>query len=402
MDKSKSTSKKIIMNIISVICIFIFFLLPTSNNGEIIGVGRVIFVWSILSILVIIIGLVNEIKYTNMTIFYFLLLGYMIIVTLLAQKNFDLYHISLARIAPIVVLTYVSFIKIINIPSFSLMKNLLHFFCIICIIWNLGIMFNIDNIIKFTYNNYSQYVDTALYYSVLIGHKPVMSFGVHTYASYFYFIFFLLSYYTYEKLNKRIFLFYSIMLTIFCLFLVSTTSIIFFVAMVIFLIYKTLKKCNTKRALIILFFMVVLVFIIASNFNTLYEKLYKNITGGENSFISRYSNNSVFVENFKIISSSLGIGFNVIDELELGYSDSGYIVYLTMGSIPLLVMVYYRLYKFLDANINNKYKKAIMLIIFSFEFALPASTNYRFIVMILFVICYLNALTLKSNKETNY
>lgn len=387
-----------LMNIILVICLFMVALLPTSSNGELFKLNHEIFVWSVSVIVVIVVGLINKVKYRNMIIFFAFLLSYMMIITLVAQKNFNNYHISLARIAPMIVLVYISFIEINYIPKISFMEKLLHFFCILCIIWNLGIIFNSDKITNFTLNNYNQYYDMATVYSITLSHKPVMSFGVHTYASYFYFIFFILSYYTYEKLHKPVFLFYSIMLTIFCLFLVSTTAIIFFIYMVLFIMYKLFKKYNVKRILALLLLIVLLTFIIGHNFSDLYDKLYKNITGGNNSFISRYSRDSIFTENFKVISSSMGIGFNIIDDLDLSYTDSGYIVYLTMGSIPLLIMIYYRIYKFLCTNVNSEYRKIFMLAVFLFEFALPASINYRFGFIMIFAICYLNALTAKTKE----
>jgi len=89
----------------------------------------------------------------------------------------------------------------------------------------------------------------------------------------------------------------------------------------------------------------------------------------------------------------MGIGFCIFDNMKIGYSDSGYIVYLTMGSFPLIIIIYTRLYNFLVRNINVRYIWFILFIIFSFELALPATYSYRFPFVIVFVIYYLNNLS---------
>lgn len=387
------------MEIISIISLLVFVFIPTSHLGIIYGVTHTICVWAISTILVIIVGRINKVDYSNLIIEQILVNLYMLIVTLIAQYKYDDYHVSLARIAPLIVLIYASHIKIIKIPSFTLMKKLLHFFCIVCIVINVSILLNNTPVIKFICNNYNQYFDLALHYSILVGHKPVMTFGVHTYAAYFYFIFFILCYYTYERTKENIFLLYSLFLCIFCFFLVSTTAIIFFCMMILFYIYKLSKKMNTKNLILLSVILISILCVVIFNYSDISKRLLKNFTGGENSFISRYSEQSVFLTNFEIITTSLGIGYNVIENMNVGYSDSGYVVYLTMGSIPLMIYVYYRIYQMLKMNIMEPYKKILIAIIFAFEVALPASFNYRFIFMLYFVVCYLNALSSSMKGE---
>lgn len=391
ISKTRLRSKKMYIAIIVSIIVFIF--LPTSAGGNIYGVSHTILVWTIAAIMAVYIGVINRVNYSNMIFTLVSLMLYMVIVTLLAQIKYSNYHVSLARIAPLIVLIYFSFIKIRYFPDSKKMRILLQVICIILIIWNLGIMMNISPIIDLTYNNFNQYFDLAVHYSVIEGHKPVLTFGVHTYASYFYFILFILCYYTYERENKKIFLVYALFLTLFCLFLLSTTAIIFFVCMLGFLGYKFAKKLNGRKLFFLIVVLCILGAVIYMNYPMIYAKLYKNFTSGENSFISRYSKNSVFTTNFKIVLSSLGIGFNILEGMDIGYSDSGYIVYLTMGSIPLLLTIYYRLFIFLKNNISADFRKILIFVIFAFEVALPASFNYRFTFMLYFVICYLNSLS---------
>lgn len=379
-------------NILFCLSVFMFAFCPTSSNTVIYGLGRTIFIWAIASVLVTIYTLSGRINWGRLILSVGFCMTYMTIVTLLAQNQFGQYHVSLARIAPLVVLLVLFEARNERYPSFKLGLVLLNIFSICCIIWNLGIMLRVPAVQQFTYNNYNQYYELALFYSVMQNAKPVMSFGVHTYASFFYFIFFCLCYYTYEVTEKRRYLLYCIAYLGFTLFLVSTTAILFSAAMFTFLSYKLLKRKKRKDFAVLLFFLAVVVIILFQNFDFLYGKIYFNMTNGQNSFVSRYAKESVFTENAKIISSFLGIGFNILDDANLGYSDSGYVVYLTMGNLPLMLYIYRRLYQLLKFNIADKYFRMIAAVIFSFEFALPASFQQRFPFLIIFVIGYLNSL----------
>lgn len=387
------------MNIMCVICLFMFAYLPTSHGTNIYGYSHTILVWAVATIIVVIIGMFNYIYIKQLNFNFIFIMLYMIFVTLVAELRYEQTHVSLYRIAPIVALTFLSHIKVIKLPSRKFMRMLINFFSITCIVWNLGILFHVQSIVDFTYNNYNQYFPLAVFYSVHEQFKPVMTFGVHTYAAFYYLVFFLLSYYTFEYENKKVYLIYSICYAIFCLFLVSTTGIIYFLFMISFLIFKEGKNLTAQSLILILLIIIVFGYLITQNYEYLYTKLFNNMTNGENSFVSRYSKQSVFNENFKIITSSLGIGFNILDGAGLGYSDSGIIVYLTMGSVPLCIFIYKMIFKFISNNISRYYVIPLWLAIMSFEFALPATFVYRFIFMIIFAICYFKTL---MKEDENY
>ena len=390
--------KTLTMAVANILAIVVAVYLPTSKGNEIYGVNRLVLVWALLIFDVLLIRVKNAINYKQLVFSMLVINLYMLIVTLIAQSQFSGARVSLARIAPIIALIFLCSLRINRYPSLKLLKMLLNVITVTAIIWNFMILFNVKPVVDFTYNNYNQYYDLNAYYQVLVGHKPVMSFGVHTYASYYYFLLFLLCFATYKLENKKLYLYYSIIYTVFNLFLVSTTAIIFFGAMCLFFIKEMGKQMDLKRLIIVFVAITLIAIIIYVNFDALYGRLYSNFTNGGNSFVSRYSSNSVFNTNFKIITSSIGIGYNIVDNLDIGYSDSGYVVYLTMGSIPFAFAIYYMLYKFLKNNINI-YKTAIMLVVFSFEVALPATFNYRFSYMMIFIICYMGALS--SNASIN-
>ncbi len=381
----------LVMSYVNIIALIVAIILPTSKGKEIYGANRLVFVWAVIVILLLLVSIYNKVNYKRLIISMIVINAYMTVITILATGIFDNTRLSVARIAPLILLIYLTSIRIFRYPSLKLMKILLNLVSIIALIWNIGILLQIPSVIEFSYNNFNQYYDLNGYYQLVVNHKPVMAFGVHTYASYFYFLLFMLCFSTYLKENKKLYLFYTVMYMTFTLFLVSTTAIIFFFGMAIVFIYGMHKKITINKVFVFCIIAIGVLLVIFYNFEDLYTRLYINITNGGNSFISRYSSNSVFNTNFEIIKSSLGIGYNIVDNINVGYSDSGYVVYMTMGHLFLTVSVYYLLYKFLKENIAI-YRKTIIAIVLSFEVALPATFNYRFTLMIIFVICYLGAL----------
>lgn len=389
--KEKISYTKLMMSYVNIISVIIAIMLPTSKEKEIYGEIRLIFVWAVIGIMLLIISIYNKINYRRLLVSMILINVYMTMVTILATYIFKDTRLSVARFAPIVFLIYFVSLKIYRYPPLKLMKGLLNIISIITIIWNMGILLQISCIVEFSYNNYNQYYDLCGYYQYVAGHKPVMAFGVYSYAAFFYFLLFVLCFSTYLKENKMLYLFYTCMYMLFTLLLTSTTAIIFFTGMTLVFIYGMTKKNTKKNLVALLVVSIFAILIILYNFKDLYLKLYINMTNGGNSFISRYSKNSVFNTNFEVIKSSLGVGYNIVDSLDICYTDSGYVVYMTMGHLFLPISLYYLIYKFLKENIVI-YKKIVIAIVLSFEVAIPATFNYRFILIMVFVICYLGAL----------
>lgn len=392
-NKKKRYIKNLYINFLGIISLIMIVFRPTSRNNVIFGKEYIISIWIIGILFLLFVSILSNYKWKNLLSSYMFCIPYLIFVSIIAQLQYKESYISLARIVPILTLLYLVEIRLGNSRKVNrLIINLLDILCLISIVWNIGILLKNQEIINFTYNNYNQYFKTALFYSVIVDGKPVMSFGVHTYASYFYFLFFILSFYTYDvTLNVR-YLAYCVFLMFFTLFLTSTTSTIFCILMLFFIVKKLMKSKNKFKYIILFLLGCILIFILSKYYGLIYNKLYSNITNGRNSFVSRYSSKSVFVDNAKVICTSLGIGFNIVKSLNLSYSDSGYVVLLTMGSFPLLICIYYKIYKFLKINIPCDYSKYIIIVIFLFEFAIPACLSIRFIFLTIFIILYLNNL----------
>jgi len=376
----------IINYLVPIISLFMFALLPTSKDENIFGAEYLICVWSVISVLVIYLASVNRVD-RGIVILGSISVAYLLFVTSIELMTNQYARISLARIAPILCLLLLSSTVIKTKVPFFIMEKCFDIYCIIMIFWNLGIMFSNELVQSFTKSFYSQYYDNALYYSVMMN-KPVMSFGVHSYAAYFYMLLFYLSYISAKNTGKIKYYVYCISIFIFTVFLSSNSSLVYGIVMMIML-FSLIKG----KPVFIFAFMVIFFFILAFSLPDLLSKYLMIFNSRINGFIPRYfGDNTVFSENIRVIRNSMGIGFCIPDNLNLGYSDSGYMVYLTMGHIPFVVVIYSIIYKFIKNNFSKKHVWFLSFVIFSFEIALPATFNYRFPFVIIFVITFLKSI----------
>lgn len=96
-------------------------------------------------------------------------------------------------------------------------------------------------------------------------------------------------------------------------------------------------------------------------------------------------------------ASSFFIGFTIIDNLSLTYTDSGYMLYYSMGGLFFTICMYYLFYKFLKNNVKYQYKM-LFFITMMFEVALPVLIYSKFIYAMIFYVIYLNSLYAKQNN----
>lgn len=388
--------KRLFGNIIAIASLIMFAYIPTSINGRIFDDSvAVIILWGVtlgFSFILLFNGRISK------KAFYLAagVFAYMFFVTLFVlQTQIDV-RFSIARIAPVAIFLFISSITFRPCVSPKLMIFLLDFFCLSVIIWNIGILLNVEFIITYTINNYSQFYSFATLGS-LMRLKPVMSFSVHTFSSFFYAMIFVLCHITVKSLrNNRLYL-YMFFLLLFTLMLRSSSSFVFFVFM-LFMIFMSFRGKVKKLA-----FLSTIVF--ASLFlvqTPLFEEYIQAFLSEYNGVIPRYlSGNSVFKDNIAILNESfIGIGFNIVQSrYEIAYTDSGYILYLTMGSIVLLVGIYIMLVNFIKNNVQLKYRGYVLIPILLLEFAIPVIIYVKFFPFIVFVVYYLRSLELPSENR---
>ncbi|QQQ28047.1 oligosaccharide repeat unit polymerase [Chryseobacterium indoltheticum] len=367
-----------------VFAFFMFVLAPTSFHGILPELNQIIISWSILSITILIGIMWFSTFNTGHLIFVLAIFAYLTVITIISNYYDANGRFSLARIAPIVCFLLFTLLNFkINI-SIRLTKFFVHFFMIIFIIWNYLIIVGNSFIENYTISNYTQLYQEATS-NMFIKKRPIMSFGIYTFASLFYFLFFFINKSFWEITRKKIYMIYMILLLVVNVLLVSNTAAIFSLIMAYY-IYRSIKKPFFKVLMVIL--IIISVFLLFANFN-LSEYYLESLNSESNGFRGRYTDYGTLNTNLEYIDNYFFIGFNIIDGLT--YSDSGYIVYYTMGGILLIITMYFCLYKFLKHNIPNNYLY-ILIPILIFEIALPVIIYYKFIYASIFFIITMKAI----------
>lgn len=379
-------------NLIYIIITFLFLFYPTSSNGIIRNtVGNVVFDWAIVFILMtLVLIFYGELDRKN-AIISSLIFVYLFLITLISNIADPNSSFSIARVAPICLFLLLSSMKVnLSIP----MKRLFLFFDIvigIIIVCNILILFENSFIKKFIIDNYSQLYENATE-NMFIKRRPVFTFGIYTFASYFYSLIFLLSISSYTITKKYKYKLYCYVLLILNILLVSNFSILSSVFMTSVLFYFTIKNKNLFEIFIFTVLISIVLFWLFNN-KELISYYTESLLSRNNGVIGRYSSTGTLAVNSKYLKRHPIIGFNIIRNIKLTYTDSAYFVLRLMGGWILLMPYYYLLYRFMRNNFKESYI-VVLIITVVFEIALPVSIYIKFASGMLFCIIYLNSLRL--------
>ena len=374
-----------------IIIVFLFLLYPTSSSGVIRdSINDVIFDWTIVSLLVFIVLIFYGKLDRKNTIIGSLIIFYLTIMTLVSNRSDSYSTFSIARFAPVCLFLLLSSTKIDYKISMNKLFPLFDIVIITIIVFNILIIFD-NNIVKhFIINNYSQFYESATQ-NMFIKKRPVFTFGVYTFASYFYTILFLLCTYSYEITKKNKYRFYYFILLIFNILLASNFSILSSLFM-IFVIFRTsIKNRNSKEIVFFSLFISIIIVWLVNN-KELIGYYQESLFSLENGFIGRYSDSGVLMINNEYLKTHPNIGFNIIRNKDLTYTDSGYFVVRLMGGWILLIPFYYLLYRFIKNNFRSKYL-TFLIITLVFETVIPVTTYIKFIYAMIFCIVYLSSLS---------
>lgn len=365
---------------------YMFSLAPTSINGKLTDVNQTIVDWLVLSTTLIISCLFfSKIDMKHFTIVSFIIL-YLFIISLISQQFNPSNQISLARIAPILCFLVLSFQKIKTVIPIRVVKLIVHIFMIIFLLWNCLIISDNEIIRIFTVNNYTQLYDAATS-NMFIKSRPIMSFGIYTFAAYFYFLFFIIIYRLFKQTKKPIFFIYLISIFIMTMLLVANTSAIFSLLMFIY-IYRSVKR-KWVRLVAILFLLSLLYYIL--RYENIVDYYLESFNSKANGIQGRYMSEGSLMRNLLYVKENFYIGFNIVRNSELTYTDSGYIMYYLMGGFPFIIGMIFSFYAFIKRNL-----KSIFFLIFistlAFEVALPILVYYKFIYAMLFLTISINSI----------
>lgn len=386
----KSRSDKVLI----IIALIMFFIIPTSINGNIYTVNQSIITWLILSMSVVFFLVLNKIELKNTIIVLFMLL-YMIFATMIAKSDNN-YDISIARIAP-VLCSVILFSGVIDRSiSFNFFKKLLHIMCTVLIIWNIATLLNIEVFIDFVINSYTQFYDYATEGQLIRG-KPIFTFGVHNVAAFFYIQIFLMCSYTYKFSKNNFFLLYMIFILFFTIMLRSSTSF-GYSGIMLFIFFNMTKKDYRIRGIIVIATIIGFVYFLTTPLFDTYKDIIFSTTNG---FIPRYfGENTIFSTNFDILDKNpLGIGFTIPrGNTEAYFADSGILVYLTMGNLTFVFVMYLLFSKFVQKNFDKEYRIIIFITVILFELSMPSFIYLKSIFLFIFMAYFYKSLDEEKAK----
>ena len=240
----------------------------------------------------------------------------------------------------------------------------------------------------------------SAFYSVLVPNmlaagKPVLMFGSHSIAAFFFSVCYYLHFKSYEAARSKWSFLAAVAYLVLLLFLKSVSAYSLFVAGAGLLVYHTRRR---RGALLLLSVVVTAGVAVATvapgiawqGFAVDVEKAW---TAPESGFLGRYSLSGVLANDLEYLNAhpfrGIGIGFSE----NLWYGDSGPIELLIRGSIPLLLSFYGALWFFLRANLKSRSTAvAVFVMYMAFEIAYSNLLYLRTACMLPFVIVYLNSL----------
>jgi hypothetical protein len=250
-----------------------------------------------------------------------------------------------------------------------------------------------DQLVKW----YSQFY-ADLVPGMLALHKPVLTFGSHSLAGFFTYLFFWLNWETYRRQHQIWNLIFALCELVLLLGMTSFTSMGFAVLAVAQIGYWLWKK-DRLVFVVCAASVAVITWLTVGMITDELEILWKNpsvassVLNADNSgFMVRYAvGGTVFGTINYIWEHPLApIGFTYPSTV-LYLGDSGPVEYLLRGSIPLLLLVYLGLYKFLRHNVRDRnYALALFIFFIGFETGYNTLPYFRTLYLLPFVAVYLN------------
>ena len=234
---------------------------------------------------------------------------------------------------------------------------------------------------------------------VIIFNKPVLTFGTHSMAGFMIYLFFYLHVRAWltqggwwRLAAAGAFLGLLVALT-------STTGLAFAAVAVLqgaWLLQRALPQQRALMAAAILLALLAGAAALGLDAGTLLARVEDAIVGDRvRGLFSRYATDGLLASTMKYLSESplRPIGVGATDTLYLG--DSGLVVNLLRGSVPLLIAVYGGLWLFLRTNLDDR-RSAMWLwvCIVLFEVGFTPLQYFRFLGFVPFMVVYLNTVSL--------
>jgi hypothetical protein len=231
-------------------------------------------------------------------------------------------------------------------------------------------------------------------------HKPILTFGTHSLAGLFLYLFFWLNWETYKQRRSALALSFALSELILLLAVTSFTSFALgalALAQIGIWLWKRSRRAFAATILCILLTVLIGERLLdegIGSFEELQEIDGTSILSGDFSGpLVRYGEGGSLrgAITYLFEHPLSPIGFSTPSYIYI--VDSGPLEYLLRGSIPLLVLVYYGLYRFLRHNLASRtHALTLFLVIVAFETGFTALSYFRTAYLLTFFVIYLKQL----------
>lgn len=378
-----------------IILILLAFLFPTSVGGR-----QVEIIWGVVNALAIgavCVALASRYGFDcRVLVFAFVLLVALSISSLIVLLHND-GSLSVARFAPSFLVSIVFSLHVgkIQLPRETVIK-FIDIFSIAIIVWNFLTLVRFDPLIQFVENYYIQLDDyTATEYSLISG-KPVFTFGIHNFASFFYLFMYYCTLKVYLQENSKRMLLYAVAFIIFTLLLVSTAAYGTAAIMIAVFTYEFwYRKSISIKWLIVLLAPIIIALILLNP--TTIERLLLS----DNGFIARYASNDLYAGNSAFLKEyPLGAGFTIPSSGQVYFADSGFWIYLTMGNVALLCGLFAFFFLYVKQNVHDKDDRMLLIVSYLIaELSFSSFLYWKTIAFLVISVVVLNALSRETNSK---
>lgn len=270
---------------------------------------------------------------------------------------------------------------------------------VLIIAGGIAILVGNDWIVQFLTAFYTQFYP-ELVPAMLSLHKPVLTFGTHSLAGFFLYLFFWLNWETYRIRGKRLALFFALSEFILLVAVMSFTSFALSVLALAQMGIWLWKRSRKQFAIAVLSIALAGFFgtrLFGDEISTLVQTpemmgvLLNSDLGGP---LARYGPGGDLRATIGYLFDHplSPIGFTASSSIYI--VDSGPLEYLLRGSIPLLLLIYAGLYRFLRYNLSSRYHAlTLFFVIIAFETGFTALSYFRTAYLLPFFVVYLKQLT---------
>ncbi len=307
--------------------------------------------------------------------------------TIVSHLYSNVSNINFGGYLPYIVISFLFLLDIKKLIPSNLTKNVFLGLGLINIILGICLIFDVE-IVKTFFLNFYAFGNEEVLPDLLAKNKPILFFGSHSIASFYYYLFFYISLKSFQCCKKNIYLAIGLCYAILIVFLFSVSSYVFLLLVIINL---CLNFKSVKYFVLILLLLIIFYYFqtISQIFNDFIKPVF--LSGGAG-FLGRYSSEGVLVETVGYIKDHPFLPTGLCVSNSLYTTDSGLVLNMLLGSVILIALVYGSFLIFLVRNL--KYKSSIAWIFFVymiFEIGYPNLFYARTWYLLPFIVIFLNS-----------